>query len=100
VDHRFEELKRYNISEIFDPTPKEAVKEEEEKPQVTAKVETEVSTIVDDEASKATTEDVVGIAITHDDVSNNDKGDVSAIKDELQADVLGSSAGTPLATDE
>ena len=28
MDHRFEELKRYNISEIFDPTPKEeAVKE-------------------------------------------------------------------------
>jgi tRNA acetyltransferase TAN1 len=23
VDHRFEELKRYNIAEIFDPTPKE-----------------------------------------------------------------------------
>jgi hypothetical protein len=28
VDHRFEELKRYNISEIFDPTPKEEAKAE------------------------------------------------------------------------
>lgn len=28
VDHRFEELKRYNLAEIFDPTPKEEVKNE------------------------------------------------------------------------
>ena len=26
IDHRFEELKRYNISEIFDPTPREEAK--------------------------------------------------------------------------
>lgn len=28
VDNSFERLKRFNISEIFDPTPKEEVKEE------------------------------------------------------------------------
>lgn len=44
VDHRFEELKRYNISEIFDPTPKEEAvkpvdnKEEAKKAEVTAEV--------------------------------------------------------------
>ena len=68
VDHRFEELKRYNISEIFDPTPKEeapkvekgdeaAVKDEAVKDESTAETGKEAATdakpVVDDGVSSA-----------------------------------------------
>lgn len=61
VDHRFEELKRYNISEIFDPTPKEAVKEEQvnkEKKAEEVTAEVVSTTVVDDNTGKAETEAV------------------------------------------
>ena len=41
MDHRFEELKRYNISEIFDPTPKEEAVKQQDKAE--AEVEVPVS---------------------------------------------------------
>jgi tRNA acetyltransferase TAN1 len=104
VDHRFEELKRYNISEIFDPTPKEeAVKERAE---VVTKVET-VPTVAEDKDGAAATEEVADkvvegdgvVSITDDDATKDedDQGDVSVVKDELQADAP---AGAPLASDD
>jgi tRNA acetyltransferase TAN1 len=104
VDHRFEELKRYNISEIFDPTPKEeapkvekgdeaAVKDEAVKDENTAETGKEaatdakptddnsegVSSAVKDEASSEANEAKTG---------QDDEGGVSAV----QADVQASSA--------
>jgi hypothetical protein len=102
VDHRFEELKRYNISEIFDPTPKEeAVKERAE---VATEVET-VPTVAENKDAAAATEAVTdkvvegdgGVSITDDDAPKDDQGDVSVVKDELQADAP---AGAPLASDD
>lgn len=110
MDHRFEELKRYNISEIFDPTPKEAVKEESARAEVAAEVETvAVPTAARDAkdgaaATESINDKVVegdgGVSIADDDATNKDKGDVSVVKDELQADGPESSAGAPLATDD
>ena len=69
MDHRFEELKRYNISEIFDPTPKEeAVKDDKDKAEVqvsAAAVETKeeavptvTATTAEDESGAAATDEV------------------------------------------
>ena len=96
MDHRFEELKRYNISEIFDPTPKEAVKED--KAEVTAEVEAEaVPTVAGAESGAAATDEVNdnvvegdgGVSLTNDDAASKDK---DGVKDELQAE---SSAEAP-----
>ena len=101
MDHRFEELKRYNISEIFDPTPKEEAVKEEDKAEVQvsagAKPEAEaVSTV-----ATTTAEDKIGVAVTdevsvddgkvvegegsvslaNDDATGPDKDGVSAVKD-------------------
>jgi hypothetical protein len=98
VDHRFEELKRYNISEIFDPTPKEAVKE------VTAEVEAEaVPKVADDHSGAAATDEVNdkvvegdgGVSVTNDDATSRDKDAVSVVNGEVQADVPESSAEAP-----
>ena len=103
VDHRFEELKRYNISEIFDPTPKEAVKED--RAEVTAdEVKAEViSTVAVDESGAAATDEVNdkvvegdgGVSLANDDATSGDKVAVSVVKDELQADVPESSVEAP-----
>lgn len=78
VDHRFEELKRYNISEIFDPTPKEeAVKQDKAEAEVevqvpAAAVETRAEEAVPTVA--ATAEDKHGAAATDEvSVDDNDK---------------------------
>ena len=78
MDHRFEELKRYNISEIFDTTPnEEAVKQQDkaevEVPVSAAAVETraeeEVPTVV-----ATTAGDKHGAAATDEvSVDDNDK---------------------------
>ena len=102
MDHRFEELKRYNISEIFDPTPKEAVKEE--KAEVPAEVETQaeaeaVPTVNETAAAEEVGDKAVegdgGVSVANDDATGRDKDSVSVVKDELQADVPESSAGAP-----
>jgi hypothetical protein len=102
VDHRFEELKRYNISEIFDPTPKEAVKED--KAEVTAEVEAEaVPKVADDHSGAAATDEVNdkvvegdgGVSVTNDDATSRDKDAVSVVNGEVQADVPESSAEAP-----
>ena len=67
VDHRFEELKRYNISEIFDPTPKEeAVKEKQQQQdnekkaeEVTAEVVPTAVVVDDNNTGKAETTEAV-----------------------------------------
>lgn len=75
VDHRFEELKRYNISEIFDPTPKEEAVKEKDKAEVqvsAAAVETNADEAVPTVAAAATAaEDKSGAAAT-DEVSVDD----------------------------
>ena len=71
MDHRFEELKRYNISEIFDPTPKEEAVKGEDKAEVqvsAAAVETKAeeeeavptvtATTAEDESGAAATDEV------------------------------------------
>jgi hypothetical protein len=100
VDHRFEELKRYNISEIFDPTPKEeAVKEDKAEGQVSAEVEakpeavpTVIATTAEDKSGVAATDEVSvdddkavegegGVSLANDDVTGLDKDGVSVVKD-------------------
>ncbi len=96
MDHRFEELKRYNISEIFDPTPKEeAVKEDKAEGQVSAEVEAKpevVSTTAEDKSGVAVTDEVSvdddkavegdgGVSLANDDATGPDKDGVSAVKD-------------------
>ena len=75
MDHRFEELKRYNISEIFDPTPKEeAVKDDKDKAEVqvsAAAVETKADEAVPTVAAATAAEDKSGAAAT-DEVSVDD----------------------------
>lgn len=100
MDHRFEELKRYNISEIFDPTPKEAVKEG--KAEVAAEVETQAEavptvneTAATEEVGDKAVEGDSGVSVANDDATSRDKDSVSVVKDELQADVPESSAGAP-----
>jgi len=90
VDHRFEELKRYNISEIFDPTPKEeAVKVEDKAAEVVevsaeAKPEEVVPTV-----AATTAEDKSGAADTDEvSVDDNDKA------------VEGGDGGVSLANDD
>jgi hypothetical protein len=74
VDHRFEELKRYNISEIFDPTPKEeAVKVEDKAAEVSAEAKAEAEEVVPTVAA-TTAEDKSGAADTDEvSVDDNDK---------------------------
>jgi hypothetical protein len=74
VDHRFEELKRYNISEIFDPTPKEEAVKEEDKAELqvsAAAVETKADEAVPTVAAATAAEDKSGAAAT-DEVSVDD----------------------------
>ena len=88
MDHRFEELKRYNISEIFDPTPKEeAVKDDKDKGQVSAAaVETKAeeeeaiptftaTTAAEDESGAAATDEV---SVDDDDKVVEGEGGVAA----------------------
>jgi len=86
VDHRFEELKRYNISEIFDPTPKEeAVKDDKDKAegQVSAAavetkaeaVPTVTATTAEDESGAAATDEV---SVDDDDKVVEGEGGVAA----------------------
>lgn len=100
MDHRFEELKRYNISEIFDPTPKEeAVKEDKAEAQISAEVEakpevvpTAIATTTEDKSGVAVTDEVSvdddkavagdgGVSLANDDATGRDKDGVSAVKD-------------------
>ena len=78
VDHRFEELKRYNISEIFDPTPKEEAVRAEDKAEVQVSAAA-VETKADEEAvptvAATTAEDQSGAAAT-DEVSVDDDDEV------------------------
>ena len=101
VDHRFEELKRYNISEIFDPTPKEeapkvekgdeaAVKDEAVKDKNTTETGKEAAT----DAKPTTDDNNEGVSSAVKDEASSeakpgqDEGGVSAV----QADVQASSA--------
>jgi hypothetical protein len=49
LNNRFEDLKRYNLAEIFDPTPKEVV------PAPKVNVSTSVATPQEDAAAKVPT---------------------------------------------
>lgn len=105
VDHRFEELKRYNIAEIFDPTPKEApkeaVKEDDKKEKAEVTAEAVSTAVVDDNSGAAATDDVVaeegGVSLTDADVTNKDQA-----KGGLQADVpaIEGSGGAPQVADD
>lgn len=89
MDHRFEELKRYNISEIFDPTPKEeAVKDDKDKAEgqvsaaaVETKAEEEeavptvTATTAEDESGAAATDEV---SVDDDDKVVEGEGGVAA----------------------
>ena len=104
MDHRFEELKRYNISEIFDPTPKEEAVKGEDKAEVqvsAAAVETKAdeavptvaaATAAEDKSGVAATDEVSvdddkavegegGVSLANDDVTGLDKDGVSVVKD-------------------
>jgi hypothetical protein len=119
VDHRFEELKRYNISEIFDPTPKEEAKVEkrddgedgekaseaakDEQAIVTAETGKEVAT--DAKPTDENNEEGVSSAVKGEASSEaneakttgqNDEGGVSAVQeDDAQANASDDSAGAP-----
>lgn len=85
VDHRFEELKRYNIAEIFDPTPKEAPKEavKDKKEKAEVRAEAVPTAVVDDNSGAAVTEAVHDVVAEGDggvDVTTTDEG-----KDGLQS---------------
>ena len=75
MDHRFEELKRYNISEIFDPTPKEeAVKVEDKAAEVSAEAKAKAEEEVVPTVAATTAEDKSGAADTDEvSVDDNDK---------------------------
>ena len=87
MDHRFEELKRYNISEIFNPTPKEeAVKDDKAEGQVSAAavetkaeeeeaVPTVTATTAEDESGAAATDEV---SVDDDDKVVEGEGGVAA----------------------
>jgi len=117
VDHRFEELKRYNISEIFDPTPKEEAKVEKpddgEKANEAAKDETAVVTAetgkeaatTDAKPTDENNEEGVSSAVKGEASSEaneakttgqDDEGGVSAVQeDDAQANAPDGSAGAP-----
>lgn len=101
VDHRFEELKRYNIAEIFDPTPQEANKTEvgeragkEAKAEAVVTDEAVAEADVKDEAAEANVKDesaeVVAegddggakVEATRDDLMVEGDGGVSVVKDQ------------------
>jgi hypothetical protein len=119
VDHRFEELKRYNISEIFDPTPKEEAKvekrddgEDGEKVIETAKdenavvaAETGKEAATDAKPTDENNEEGVSSAVKGEASSEaneakttgqNDEGGVSAVQQgDAQANASDDSAGAP-----
>jgi tRNA acetyltransferase TAN1 len=118
VDHRFEELKRYNISEIFDPTPKEGAKvekrdggEDGEKASEAAKDEKAVDTAETgkeaatdakptDENNEGVSSAVKGEASSEANeaktTGQNDEGGVSAVQQgDAQANASDDSAGAP-----
>lgn len=93
VDHRFEELKRYNIAEIFDPTPKEEAnqtaigegKAKEAKAEVDVKDQA-AEAVPGDEAHAAVAKDSDGgaeVETPHDVMVEGDGG-VSVIKDQAE----------------
>jgi hypothetical protein len=115
VDHRFEELKRYNISEIFDPTPKEdapkvekgdeTVKETVKDEKLVDAAETGMEAAAD---AKPTTDDNEGASSAvkvKDEASSaaneaktgqDDEGGVSAVQDDdVQASAPDASSGAP-----
>ena len=91
VDHRFEELKRYNISEIFDPSPKEQEAQVVEKAGDDEAKEQEAQVVEkagDDEAKGQEDEKVVvaaetetGKEVVTDAKPVDDNGGISAAKD-------------------
>ena len=115
VDHRFEELKRYNISEIFDPTPKEEAKvekrddgEDGEKASEAAKDEKSVDTAETgkeaatdakptDEGVSSAVKDEASIEANEAKMTvQSDEGGVSAVQQgDAQANASDDSAGAP-----
>jgi hypothetical protein len=95
VDHRFEELKRYNISEIFDPTPKEEVKADkgdggeeaaktDEKVVVTAETGKEAATDAkpaDEGVSSAVKDEASIEANEANEATGQDEGGVSVVQE-------------------
>lgn len=62
VDASFERLKRFNLAEIFDPTPKEAIKESKETPLPSEDVTGVSGSISEPAASSEVAPSTMGIA--------------------------------------
>lgn len=77
VDHRFEELKRYNIAEIFDPTPKEEAAKVEKGGDEAGK-----EAVQDDKVAETGKESATDAKPTTDD----NEGVSSAVKDEASSE--------------
>jgi hypothetical protein len=110
VDHRFEELKRYNISEIFDPTPKEeapkvrgeaaaAAVEKDEQVVDAAETDKEAATdakpATDEGVSSAVKDEASSEANEAKKTGQDDEGGVSAVQDDVQTKAPDGSSAAP-----
>jgi hypothetical protein len=111
VDHRFEELKRYNISEIFDPTPKEEAPKVEKRDgagkdekvvdaaETGMEVATDAKPTTDDNegaSSAVRVKDEASSAANEAKTGQEDEGGVSAVQDDdVQASAPDASSGAP-----
>ena len=91
VDHRFEELKRYNISEIFDPTPKEEAKVE--KVDAVEKAEEAVKEEGDEKKVVVTAETGKEVATDAKSTDDGNNGGASAVKDDEASEATGQGQG-------